>query len=96
MSGRERDKKSLGDNPLSPDRVLDETFYQSSKPVPERLESKPTHYKVLSISLYREDIDRLDEMVAELKRRGFTKANRSQLIRYALDTVDLDAMPRGY
>jgi len=56
---------------------------------------KPTHYKVSCISMYTDALGRLDEMVAELKRRGFTKANRSALIRHALDCVDLDTVPRG-
>ncbi len=76
---------------------MDRTFYRpspSKKSIPAK--PKPEHYRVVSISLYNEDIERLEAMVAELKRRGFTKANKSQLIRFALDTVDLDAMPRGY
>lgn len=55
---------------------------------------KPEHYKIVSISLYNDDIDRLDDMVRELKRRGHYKANRSQLIRYALSQVDLDKVPK--
>jgi hypothetical protein len=87
----------LGEDPLSADAVLEETFYRAPAPPPKRAKKdKPTHYKVVSISLYTEDIARLDAMVAELKRRGYTKANKSQLIRFALDSVDLDAMPRGY
>ena len=31
---------------------------------------KPTHYKIVCISLYTDDIDRLEKMVAELKKRG--------------------------
>ena len=54
------------------------------------------HYKVVSISLYNEDIERLDALVEGLKQRGHTKANRSALIRYALDTVDISKMPRSY
>lgn len=57
---------------------------------------KPTHYKVVSISLYLDDIDRIDTLVKELKRRGFTKMNRSALIRFAIDTVDIDKLPRQY
>jgi hypothetical protein len=33
--------------------------------------------------------------VDELKSRGMTKANRSALIRAALDQLDLDKVPRG-
>jgi hypothetical protein len=56
--------------------------------------AKPKHYKIVSISLYNEDIERLNEMVRELKRRGHYKANKSQLIRYALGQLDLDEFPR--
>lgn len=84
--------RGLGADPLSADEILETTFYRPA----EEKKAKPTHYKVVSISLYLEDIERLEELVAELKRRGYTKANKSQLIRFALDTVDIDAMPRGY
>lgn len=57
---------------------------------------KPTHYKVVCISLYTEDIEKLESMVAELKRRGHTKANKSQLIRAALAQVDLAKIPKGF
>lgn len=56
---------------------------------------KPTHYKVICISMYTDDLARLDEMVDELKARGLTKANRSALIRHALEQVDLAKIPRG-
>ncbi|MEL6190036.1 MAG: hypothetical protein AAFU79_35880 [Myxococcota bacterium] len=85
----------LGEDPLSSDELLDRTFYRGPAPAPVK-KPKPTHYRVVSISLYNEDIERLDAMVAELKKRGVTKANRSQLIRFALDTVDLNALPKGY
>ena len=57
---------------------------------------KPTHYKIVCISLYTEDIARLEAMVAELKHRGHTKANKSAVIRFALDSCDLAKMPKGY
>lgn len=56
---------------------------------------RPTHYKVICISLYTDDLAKLDEMVDELKAKGLTKANRSALIRHALEQVDLDKVPRG-
>ncbi len=59
-----------------------------------RKKNKPDHYKVVSISLYVEDIAHLDGMVHELKRRGHHKANKSRLIRYALSKVDLNAVPK--
>ena len=76
--------------------VLSGRFYspapvEGAKPDKE----KPTHYKVICISMYTKDLQRLDELVEELKSRGVTKANRSALIRAALEQVDLDRIPRG-
>lgn len=96
---KEKDVHGLGEDPLSTDEVLEVSFYRArtteKKRAPEK-KPKPTHYKVVSISLYNEDIERLEALVAELKRRGYTKANKSQLIRFALDTVDIDQMPRSH
>ncbi len=80
------------------DGVLRGSFYVPSS---ERREKsaprteKPTHYKVICISMYTDDLERLDEMVETLKSRGLTKANRSALIRYALSNVKLDEVPKG-
>jgi hypothetical protein len=80
------------------DGVLRGSFYVPSS---ERREKsapradKPTHYKVICISMYTDDLERLDEMVETLKSRGLTKANRSALIRYALANVKLDDVPKG-
>lgn len=52
-------------------------------------------YKVICICLYTEDLERLDEKVKALRGRGYRRANRSALIRHALDTVDLTSVPRG-
>jgi hypothetical protein len=104
MKPQRQDKPSLGDDPLAPDAIL-ERFYKPAA-VPERevdesprakeAKEKPTHYKVVCISLYNEDIEHLETMVAELKRRGHTKANKSQLIRAALAQVDLTKIPKGF
>ena len=82
------------------DGVLSSSFYDASRgPVsraePKRATEKPTHYKVICISMYTEDLKRLDTMVDTLKSRGLTKANRSALIRYALGEVDLETVPKG-
>lgn len=79
--------------------VLSGAFYTPRasggvRPRPLPIE-KPTHYKVICISMYTDDLARLDEMVEVLKAKGMTKANRSALIRVALDQVDLDKVPRG-
>ena len=104
---RQVEKRLMGphNDPLATDSIL-ERFY---KPVPDEIDpiaandapiakakEKPTHYKVVCISLYNEDIERLEQMVAELKRRGHTKANKSQLIRAALAQVDLGKIPKGF
>ena len=83
--------------------VLSNSFYAPSsedRPVlyaaePQPQGEKPTHYKVICISMYTEDLKRLDTMVDTLKARGLTKANRSALIRYALGAIDLDSVPKG-
>ena len=81
--------------------VLTSSFYApSSEGRPKVLFAtetvdKPTHYKVICISMYTEDLKRLDTMVDSLKARGLTKANRSALIRYALGAIDLDNVPKG-
>ena len=82
--------------------VLSGAFYQpppvESERVPKRAREeapKPTHYKVICISMYTKDLGRLDQLVDELKSRGITKANRSALIRVALEQLDLDKVPRG-
>jgi len=81
------------------DGILREQFYGRERPAPvqaAKAKVKPTHYKIVCISLYTEDIERLDSLVAELKRRGHTKANKSAVIRFALDTCDIGKMPKGY
>ncbi len=84
--------------------VLSGSFYnndngtETMETTPAAVETgkkKPTHYKVICISMYTDALGRLDGMVRELKSRGYTKANRSALIRHALATVDLDSVPRG-
>lgn len=57
---------------------------------------KPDHYEVICISMYREDLDRLDEEVAKLKAAGHTKMSRSGLIRFALDHMDTSKLPKAY
>lgn len=51
-------------------------------------------YRVICLSFYTEDLARLDEVVAVLKRRGHRKVNRSSLLREALRQLDLDRLPR--
>ncbi len=53
----------------------------------------PNHpgYKVICISIYDGDLANLDEVVAQLKARGATRASRSGLIRYALSRVNINS-----
>ena len=74
--------------PAEPTELVSSTSRKRTKP-----KVKPTHYKVVCISLYTQDIENLEETVAELKRRGHTKANKSQLIRQALRQLDIDKLP---
>ncbi len=92
--------------------VLRATFYAAergagaTRPIPQDRPAPPKkarpkpkkaeHYEVICISMYNEDLARLDAKVAELKRAGHRKMNRSALIRFALDQVDVDKLPRSY
>jgi hypothetical protein len=82
------------DNPL----LTDEIFLRNYAGEEEKTERqpKPEHYKVISISLYKEDIELLEQLVIEAKRLGHTKANKSQIIRCALHTLDLTKLPKTY
>jgi len=51
------------------------------------------HYKVLCISMYVRDIEELEAKVDALKARGWTKANKSHLIRIALAQLDVESLP---
>jgi hypothetical protein len=102
---RSVEKRLMGDDPLATDSILERFYKPEPANVPSSItpitdapkaKEKPTHYKVVCISLYNEDIENLERMVAELKSRGHTKANKSQLIRAALAQVDLAKIPKGF
>jgi hypothetical protein len=98
-----KEEKLLQHDPLSDaDRILRDDFYghapADEPPVSGRRRSRaatarPTHYKVICISMYTRDLEELDAKVNELKKRGWTKANKSHLIRLALSQLDLDRLP---
>jgi hypothetical protein len=102
-----RTPAALHHDPLAEEQILERFYRPSREPAalpPEAPASsgaettrkaKPAHYKIVCISLYNDDIARLERMVETLKGRGHTKANKSQLIRAALDQVDLDKVPRS-
>lgn len=97
-----KEDKLMAHDPLSDaDAILSEEYYGRRARAddvagPRRRAStgqvKPTHYKVICISMYTRDIEELEAKVAELKRRGWTKASKSQLIRLALSQIDLDKL----
>ncbi|MCU0690981.1 MAG: hypothetical protein MUF54_06215 [Polyangiaceae bacterium] len=106
MTADQGDYRSAARSLLDGDEVqcvLSGAFYTPAPQDPRRPRAnavaqpaeKPSHYKVICISMYTDDLQRLDAMVDQLKGKGLTKANRSALIRYALSLVDLDAVPRG-
>jgi hypothetical protein len=86
--------------------ILRERFYVGpggpKKAAPKKKKAKradkpkPDHYEVICISMYKEDLARLDEAVTALKKRGHRKMSRSALIRFALDTMDVGKLPRSY
>lgn len=92
-----KEEKLMAHDPLSDaDAILSEEYYgrrtTETKPKKRAAGERPTHYKVICISMYTRDIEELEAKVAELKRRGWTKANKSQLIRLALSQIDLDKL----
>lgn len=98
-----KEEKLMAHDPLSDaDAILSEEYYGrraarsgvDDAPAKKRVATgpRPTHYKVICISMYTRDIEELEAKVAELKRRGWTKASKSQLIRLALAQIDLDKL----
>ncbi len=93
------EEKVLKHDPLlESERILKNDFYgrgahRLADEVPAQKKEKPTHYKIICISMYTKDIEQLENKVAELKKRGHTKANKSKLIRIALSQLDIDKLP---
>ena len=95
-----KEEKTMAHDPLSDaDSILSEEYYgkratNAVTPAKQlKTQQRPTHYKVICISMYTRDLEELDAKVAELKRRGWTKANKSQLIRLALSQIDVSKLP---
>lgn len=96
-----KEEKLMAHDPLSDaDAILSEEYYgrrdrAAAGPARRRAakgQPRPTHYKIICISMYTRDLEELEAKVAELKRRGWTKANKSHLIRLALSQIDLDKL----
>lgn len=96
-SDNKYEPKVMATNPLDHEDILIDFYRPGTRKNFDHEDvdnkSKPEHYKVVCISLYKEDISKLNSMVAELKRRGHSKANKSQLIRAALEQLDLSRIP---
>jgi hypothetical protein len=86
-------KELAMDNPLLTDEIFLRTYADDKE---SDKQAKPEHYKVISISLYKEDIELLEALVKEAKSLGHTKANKSQIIRCALHTLDVKKLPKTY
>lgn len=56
---------------------------------------KAEHYEIICISIYNEDLARLDAKVHALKQKGHRRMTRSALIRYALDRLSVEDVPNS-
>jgi hypothetical protein len=85
--------------------VLEESFYRTGDAGPgvasigsdggrKKRRPKADHYEIVCISMYVEDLARLDEKVAALKGKGHRRMTRSALIRYALDRLAVEDVPK--
>ena len=100
MSAKPRRTRTrvVATNPLEGEQLLLDALYGKAVAPrrPQRAErAKPKHYKVISISMYNEDIERLEQLVRELKSQGHYKANKSQVIREALARLDPNDVTGG-
>jgi hypothetical protein len=104
-------KPALGDDVLgemsSPEAIMRKHFYRKSEevaaPKPQlppagnvEEEEEDARFRRVNISLFPEDIELLNEMVRTLRKRGYRRVSKSQIIRYALKTADLEKMPQSY
>ena len=100
-------KPALGDDVLgeiqSPEAIMRQHFYRKSEETAEaepRLppvdDEEDAGFRRVNISLFPDDIELLNEMVRTLRKRGYRRVSKSQIIRYALQTVDLEKMPQSY
>jgi hypothetical protein len=100
-------KPALGDDVLgeiqSPEAIMRKHFYRKSEeaaePEPQLSpaeEEEDARFRRVNISLFPEDIELLNEMVRTLRKRGYRRVSKSQIIRYALKTANLEQMPQTY
>lgn len=98
---------TVPDAPIDNEDALDEplvepsarrsltTAQRAKKSSKKAAKERPDHYKVICISLYNDDLALLDRVVKELKKRGFTKANRSAVLRAAMQQFDPSKVAKG-
>jgi hypothetical protein len=103
-------RPALGDDVLgelaSPEAIMRKHFYRKSEaaaapephlpPADDGEEDEDARFRRVNISLFPEDIELLNEMVRTLRKRGYRRVSKSQIIRYALQTADLEKMPQSY
>jgi hypothetical protein len=100
-------KPALGDDVLgeiqSPEAIMRKHFYRKSEEaaepepqLPPAEEEEDSRFRRVNISLFPEDIELLNEMVRTLRKRGYRRVSKSQIIRYALKTANLEQMPQTY
>ena len=94
----EAPEQGLGTNPLADD-ALTETFYAAPKkkapPKPrgrQPLKNGRT-FRLVTFSVYEDDVARLDKLLAEARKLGHRRVSRSQIVRLALRQVDLSQLP---
>lgn len=106
MTKRHPDDTGLGDDPLA--SPLLETLYarpssttapSSERPVRVRRGrghrrplAEGQTYRLVTFSFYEDDVELLDRLLDEAKKRGVRGASRSLIMRLALRQVDLDAL----
>ena len=79
MSAKPSGPRALQTDPLSVDDILATGFYRPERDLPRESEHEG---------------ERLEELVRELKRQGYSKANKSLVIRAALAQLDVEKVPR--
>ena len=84
----------LGSNPLMEQDPVAQTLYKTSTKGRKPAKEGQT-WRLVTFSFYEEDVARLDALLAEAKKRGIRKVNRSQLMRFALRQVNLDDFPQS-
>jgi len=52
------------------------------------LDKQEKDYEVICISMYKEHLKLLDQIVNRLKKQGYTKASRSQVLRLGIEHFD--------